>query len=183
MSRFFVDDPPVPVYEFESRDVVSDTAECVIWIKSKMDIETRGKVSSELVKMGSDNKTMEMHLGANQTALLLHNIVKWEGPGFDGVPCDPAHIRKIDPTEPLFEKVLEEIDRRNKKKVAPNPKSPIEPGFATNGSPGASPQNAGGVSLQLATGMSRSPLLRALDGRPNRSDSSTPTTLTNSLDD
>jgi hypothetical protein len=170
MSRYFVNDPPVPIPEFDAGAVISDTPPNVIYIRSRMDIETRGKVSSELVKIGGDNKTMEMQLGQNQTALLIHNIVRWEGPDFDGVPCDAAHIRTLDPNEPHIEKVLREIDARNLKKVAPNPKPPIANGFATNGSHDVSHPNEAGISLQLATGISRSPLLRALDGHQNRSD-------------
>lgn len=183
MSRYFVNDPPVPVAEFDTSEVISDTPPNVIYIRSRMDIETRGKVSSELVKVGSDNKTMEMQLGQNQTALLIHNIVKWAGPDFDGVPCDAAHIRTLDPTEPHIEKVLEEIDRRNLKKVAPNPKSSTESGFVTNGSHDGSPVNAGGRSLQLATTIPPSVSRSGLTGHLRRSDSSIPITSTNSSDD
>lgn len=170
MSRYFVTDPPVPVYEFDAGVVISDTPPNVIYIRSRMDVETRGKVSSELVKLGGDNKTMEMQLGQNQTALLIHNIVKWSGPDFDNVPCDAVHIRTLDPNEPHIEKVLSEIDARNLKKAAPNPKPPIANGSEINGSHDVSPASAGGISLLSVNGTPPSPLRSALLGHRNRSD-------------
>lgn len=176
MSRYFVTDPPVPVPEFDASAVISDGVPNVIYIKAKMDVATDAKVKSELVKMAGDNKTMEMHLGENQLALLIHNIVRWEGPDLSSVPCTPESIRKLDPTEPHIVLVLDEIAKRNARKVAPNPKSPTASGLETNGSADASPQNAGGISLQLATATPRSDSRSALVGRLHRSDNSTPTT-------
>jgi hypothetical protein len=170
MSRYFVNDPPVPIYEFDSSEVISDTPPNIIFIKSRMDVETRGKVKNELIGLAKDGTTPEIKVGANETALLIHNIVKWAGPDFDGVPCDAVHIRTLDPNEPHIEKVLAAINTRNLKKAAPNPKAPTEPGFATNGLHDGSLASAPGISLQLATGISRSPLLRALDGHQGRSD-------------
>jgi len=170
MSRYFVTDPPVPVMEFDPSEVISDTPPNVIYIKAKMDLATDARVKSELTKIGDDRKTMELHLGENQLALLIHNIVRWEGPDLSSIPCTPDNIRTMNPTEPHLEKVLEEIAERNKRKAAPNPKPPTEPGFATNGSHDASPPSAAGISLQLATGTPRSPLLRALDGHQRPSD-------------
>ena len=176
MSRYFVNDPPVAIPEWDGDSVISETRPNVIYIRSRMDVETRGKVSSELVSMDAAGRNVEMHLGQNQTALLIHNIVRWGGPDFDGVPCDAAHIRTLDPTEPHIERVLEEIDRRNTKKVAPSPKPPTESGYATNGLHDASPASAAGLSLQLATGTPRPGLRSVLAGHRTRSDDSTPTT-------
>lgn len=176
MSRYFVNDPPFPIFEFDASEIISDAPPNVIYIKSRMDVETRGKVKSELVKLAKDGTTPEIQIGQNETALLLHNIVRWSGPDFDGVPCDAAHIRTLDPNEPHIEKVLAAINDRNLKKAAPNPKSTTESGFATNGSHAASPPSEGGISLQLATSTRPSPLQSALIGRRSRSDDSTPTT-------
>ena len=183
MSRYFVTDPPVAVYEFDASAVISDVAPNVIYIKSKMDLATDARVKSELVKMAGDNKTMEMHLGENQLALLIHNIVKWEGPDLAQMPCTPENIRKLDPTEPHIVLVLDEIARRNARKAAPNPKSPTAPGFVTNGSLAASPASEAGISLQLATSTPRSDSRSALAGHLRRSASSTLTTSPNSSDD
>jgi hypothetical protein len=180
MSRYFVTDAPIPVREFNPDEVVSDTRPNVIYVRARMDVETAGKVSSELVSIGADGKTVEAHLGANQTALLIHNIVRWEGPDFDGVPCDAAHIRTLDPTEPHIALVLEEIAERNKRRESPNGRSPATGSTSTSaGSTGSStpPNEAGSLSLQLATGISPLRSRITSDGRPNKSDDSTPTTL------
>lgn len=177
MSRYFVTDPPAPVYEFEPGSMLDASGQPatpnVIFIKSKMDVATDAKVKSELVTMGADNKTVEMRLGENQLALLIHNIVRWEGPDLDSVPCTPANIRALDPTEPHIVLVLDEIARRNKRPDSPNPKPAAGSTSAKNGAAGsiASPDgNQPGLSLQLATGTLRSPLRSAMDGRRNKSD-------------
>ena len=85
-------------------------------------------------------------------ALLLHNIVSWRGPDFDGLPCTPANIRALPSAEsdPFIEKVVNEIGTRNKKRESPNPKSPAttstsasagEAGSRMNGKAGARAQN------------------------------------------
>lgn len=170
MSRYFVTDPPVAVYEFDAAEVLSDTPPNVIYIRSKMDVATDARVKSELTRLGDDNKSMELRLGDNQMALLIHNIVKWEGPDLSQVPCTPANIRALDPTEPHIALVLETIAERNKRKAAPNPKSSTASGSRINGSPDESPQSAGDRSLPSGNGILKSPLLRALDGHQTRSD-------------
>lgn len=182
MSRYFVTDPPVAVPEFDPSEVLSETPPNVIYIRAKMDVATDAKVKSELVTMAPDNKTVEMRLGENAVALLVHNIVRWEGPDLGGVPCTPEQIRKLDPTEPHIALVLDEIGRRNARPAGPSPKSQ---GVSTSASAGATdyqhPARPGSddrasLSLQLATTTPRSPLRSVITGRQNRSDDSTPTT-------
>jgi hypothetical protein len=173
MSRYFVTDPPVAVPEFDTSEVVSECAPNIIWIRARMDVATSGKVANELVKVGGDNAP-EYHLGAQQVALLIHNIMQWEGPDFDGVPCTPERIRTLDPNEPHIVKVLEEIAERNKPRASPNAKSAGANTSTTNGAPGSIarppiPTNHENVSLQLATTIPRSPLQNALDGRLSKS--------------
>jgi hypothetical protein len=171
MSRYFVNDPPVGIPEFDASSVISDTPPNVIYIKARMDVATDAKVKNELLKLGSDNKTMESHLGENAVALLVHNIVKWEGPDLSSVPCTPANIRTLDPNEPHIALVLEEITRRNARPDGPSPKSPDA---STSGNAGASDWNAnqdgGNLSLRLATSTPRSPLASAITGRLSKSD-------------
>ncbi len=179
MSRYFVTDPPVPVPEFDSAEVISDVQPNVIYIKAKMDVATDAKVKSELLTLGSDNKTMEARLGENSVALLIHNIVRWEGPDLGNVPCTPSNIRTLDPTEPHIALVLEEIARRNKRPDGPSKKSAAPSTSERNGAAGWSP-NASvpsannpaqpSLSLQLATGMHTSPLRSAIIGRQKASD-------------
>lgn len=171
MSKRFHVDPNerVDIFEFDAAEVISETPPNVITIRARMDVATAGKVSSELMQLSNDNK-IEAHLGAHVGALLLHNILGWRGPDFDDLPCTPANIRSLPTGDPFIEKVADEIGARNKSKAAPNPKSRTESGFATNGSPGASHQNEGGISHQLATSTKPSPLQSALLGHRNRSE-------------
>jgi len=122
MSRYFVNDPPVPVYEFDPNVVITDRAPNIIWIKARMDVETRGKVQNEMLVLGKDNKP-EIRVGENGLALLIHNIVKWEGPDFDAVPLTRANIAKLDPNEPHIAAVSDAIAEHNKAAPSPNPPS------------------------------------------------------------
>lgn len=174
MSRYFVTDPPVAVPEFDPSDVVSDRPPNVIYIKAKMDMATDAKVKSELTKIGSDNKTMELRLGDNQLSLLIHNIVRWEGPDLGAAPCTLTNIRALDPTEPHIVLVLEEIARRNARPDGPGPKSRAASTSESAGEADSTPTARGSgepnLSLQLATGMSRSPLRNAIIGHQRSSD-------------
>jgi len=170
MSRYFVTDPPVPVYEFDPTEVISETPPNVIYIRAKMDVATDAKVKSELVTMGADNKTVEMRLGENQLALLIHNIVRWDGPDLGSVPCTVANIRALDPTEPHIVLVLDEIARRNKRPDSPNPKPPAGSTPGKNGAAGWVASDQPSLSHQLAIGIGKSPLRSAMDGHLNRSD-------------
>lgn len=164
-NRYFVNDPPIPIYEFDPQEVVSDQPPNVIWIKPRMNVETKGKVTSEMFTMSKD-AALEARLGSNDTALLLHNIVKWEGPDLGQIPCTPENIRNMDPTEPHIAKVLEELAVRNKKKKADDP----------NESTASSNTSAGdlllteSVSPVSENGMSISPLRSAISGRTAKSD-------------
>ena len=170
MSRYFVTDAPVAVPEFDPSEVISDTPPNVIYIRAKMDMQTKAKVTSELFTLGKDNTSVEARLGANELALLIHNIVRWEGPDLGGIPCTPETIRTLDPSEPHLVKVLDEIARRNRSKEGPSPKSATAGTSGNAGAAASSPSSDTGLSAQLATTTSRSPLLSAINGRPSRSD-------------
>lgn len=165
MSRYFVTDPPVPIPEA----VIGDTPPNVIWIKARMDVETRGRVRHEIIASSSAHAA-EGNPGNSETALLIHNIVRWEGPDLDGVSCDAAHIRALDPTEPHLVLVLNAIGERNAPKVAPNPKSPTTSTFVSAGAPvsTASPQRAELPSRLLGNGTMRSVSPSDLDGRHDK---------------
>lgn len=174
MSRLFVTDQPVAVWEFDPAEVISETPPSVVYIRARMDYATDAKVKSELFTLGKDSATVEARLGENTLALLKHNIVRWEGPLFVDdagrpISCTPENIGKIDPQDPFIARVAEEIARRNARKAGPSPKSATASTSESAGVP-ASNQNNESISVQLATGTSRSPLLSAINGRPNRSD-------------
>jgi hypothetical protein len=178
MSRFFVTDPPVAIREFDETEVVSDKPPNVVWIKARMDVATRGKVSGELLKLGENGQGVEGHLGNNNLALLLHNIIRWEGPDFvdemgRAIPCSPENIKKLDTNDPFIERILDEIGERNAKRASPKEGSATNSGSTNAGavvSDGSPAPDGESQSLQLATGNWKSPLQSAMAGRRNKSD-------------
>jgi len=170
MSRFFVDDPPVPIYEFPPGETVLDenskpVRPAVIWIKARMDVETTAKVQDATLAMGKNNQA-EIRIGENGLALLIHNIVKWEGPGFDDMPCTPERIKRLNPNEPLIAAVIQEIAIRNRTTPSPNPPSPGTNGFMSDGERGLSLVMQAAQPSGNGTGRSRTP--RGSDGRRNK---------------
>lgn len=97
--------------------------ENTIYIREKMNVEIKGKVMSQALssQMTGGDMSVSMDIGAWTLAILVNNILNWDGPAFEGVRCTPANIGMLDPDEPLVLKVLAEIDRRN-----PAPKSEAE---------------------------------------------------------
>jgi hypothetical protein len=114
----------VDIIEFDPDELVSDASPNVITIRARMSVDIAGRVSSELARMGADNKA-EIRLGEHTTALLLHNIVGWRGPDFDDLPCTPENIRALPAanSDPFIEKVVNAIGERNRKRESPNARS------------------------------------------------------------
>lgn len=174
MSRFFVDDAPVPVSEFDPAEVISDRAPNVIWIRPKMSVEVKGKVVSETTMIGRDGRSLEFRAGAQEVGLLIHNIIRWEGPDLGGVPCTPDNIRRLDSSEPLIVKVLQEIARRNPVRASGNAatasRSP-----AAGGSAGDPTSADTALPDPSGSGTRRSSWQSALDGYQARLAEKTPT--------
>jgi hypothetical protein len=104
-----------------------------IWIKAKMDLGTRSAVLDEIRTSGGKPEDADIHhLGQYRLALMQHNIVAWEGPAFEGMPCTRGNIARLDPTDPLVEAVADEIGQRNAPSESPDPNAP-----APSGSTGA----------------------------------------------
>lgn len=108
----FVSNEPVPV----SVDGGVNT----IYIRPKMDFATKQRVLGSLAQIGritertrAEDVQINTNLGQYNLALMVQNIVKWEGPAFAGVPCTAAAIARLDPDELLVDAVLAEINRRN----------------------------------------------------------------------
>lgn len=94
----------------------------VIWIRNRMSVAVQQAVQSEATSMkGSGGRAMEVDIdvGLYQLALLRQNIVAWQGPSFNGVVCTPETIGELDATEPLVQRVLQEISDRNTRR-SPN---------------------------------------------------------------
>lgn len=106
-----------------------------IYIKAKMDVSTRAAVQNEMRAAGTDEaeEFVMTHIGSYRLALLTHNIVGWEGPDFEGVPCTRTNIGRLDPSEPLVIKVSQEIGERNASRESPDPNAVTPSGATTNG--------------------------------------------------
>lgn len=110
---------------FVSREpvAVSDEEGNTIYIRPKMNYGTRNRVLSAAAhfSMGSGSEG-EIDVGGYNIALLRENIVKWEGPIFDGQPFAPDLVEDLDPAAPLLERVLSEINQRNTAEATPEKK-------------------------------------------------------------
>ena len=102
-----------------------------IYIRAKMSVLVRGLVNDELVAkgLGSREEMSARGIGSYRMALLVHNIVAWEGPGFVGesgkpIACTRANIERLDPNDPLIERVWDEITERNAPPEAPEDADP-----------------------------------------------------------
>lgn len=167
MSRFHIDTAErVPIYEIED-----DAASNCIVIRARMSIEIAGRVSSELMQLGADNKPA-LQVGGHVMALLLHNVLDWSGPDFAGLPCTPANIRALPMPEsdPFIEKVANAIGERNvraaspkKELAAPNISEKYGAADST-----ASPVNAELPSHLLGNGTFTSPLHSVIIGRRDK---------------
>lgn len=113
---FFVDKQRVPVYERD--DLTStDPAQNVVYIKSRMNWKEKSTYMDLLYTVEASG--LQPHIGAAETAAMTINIVGWDGPGFCdergvSIPCTPEQIEQMDPTEPFWQKVLGEINTRNR---------------------------------------------------------------------
>lgn len=115
------------------RVAVSDDRGNTVYIKAKMDASTRAAVMDEIgakgLVEGSESEDLEYsNLGSYRLALVLHNVVAWEGPDFADergkpIPCNRYWIRRWNPDEPIYEKVIAAIGERNRGAEAPDPNS------------------------------------------------------------
>jgi hypothetical protein len=176
MSRFHIDpNERVDIAEFDPDELISDASPNVITIRARMSVDIAGRVSSELAKMGADNKA-EIRLGEHTTALLLHNILGWRGPDFDDLPCTPENIRALPSanSDPFIEKVLNAIGERNKKRESPNARAAaIVPTSASAGETDfvmGAPAERAGAHPRSENGILRSDSRSAFIGRRSKSD-------------
>lgn len=101
----------------EVRVTVDDSGDA-IYIRGTMNLATRNKVMGMAGKVNTGSKDTEFDIGEYNTALMVLNILRWEGPGFEGLPCNRENIEELAPNDPLVEKVLAEINARNKSEDA-----------------------------------------------------------------
>lgn len=125
----------MPLFIDPNKLVPVTEGEDTVWVLSKMSLDVETAVTVEFNRINQGTRALK----AYDTALLKHNIKKWEGPGFmevvnEGgveksvvVPCTPANIGRLDPLAPILKKVLKRIDELNKATVVdgePDPKLP-----------------------------------------------------------
>jgi len=94
----------------------------VIWIRNRMSVAVQQAVQSEATSVktsGGRSPDLEIDVGLYQLALLRQNILAWQGPSFNGVVCTPETIGELDASEPLVQRVLQEINDRNARR-SPN---------------------------------------------------------------
>lgn len=106
----------------EVADAAITPAIDIIWIRNRMSVAVQQAVQSEATSMkGSGGRAMEVDIdvGLYQLALLRQNILAWQGPSFNGVVCTPETIGELDASEPLVQRVLQEISDRNTRR-SPN---------------------------------------------------------------
>jgi hypothetical protein len=75
-------------------------------------------IGDDVIVDGKVSMDMAFYQGAYQMALLLHNVQSWVGPMFrdangGAVPCRPDSINRLDPGDPLVQRVVQSLMRRN----------------------------------------------------------------------
>lgn len=124
----------VAINEFGPIDEKDITDEMnVIFIRPKMDFGTSQKVIGAAAKMIDQGKLKNpsarnmrrqqkrgkadfqpsFDLGAYNVALMVNNILGWQGPEFISVYCNEENISALNQSQPLVSRVLKEINDRN----------------------------------------------------------------------
>lgn len=113
----------MPLFIDPKATVLVTVGEHTVYIRAKMSGKVRAAVQDEMRARGfrKDEDVEVAGMGSYRLALLIHNIVRWEGPEFEGVACTRQNIERIDPSEDLWEQVAEEIGKRNEPKESPDP--------------------------------------------------------------
>lgn len=157
MGSFVNPNETVEIAEFDPEVVIADVTPRVIVIRAKMDYATSRQVQGAVMRGGLDGSPAELNLGDSLMELLIQNIVAWRGGDLDGVPCDAAHIRMLDPTDPFVDRVADEIGTRNKKATDQK-----------NGTSAGGPSSVVPASSTTESGTPNSRSLTPTTGRRNR---------------
>lgn len=119
------------------RVALPDDPENAIYIRPRMNMGQKNRVQGASLSMGADGKTA-LDIGAGQNALMGVNFVAWEGPKFtlpSGklAPCTPQYQQQLDPSDPLVQLALKEINDRNVEAPSPDPNAVEASGSTTDG--------------------------------------------------
>ena len=126
MSSRFAPTDPVPVTEAGEINPASVTPDMdVIYIRPRMDFGTKNRVQARaLAVAAADPRAGRVDVGSYQIALATENIVGWQGPGFEGKPCNAKMIAALDPDDTLLKAALQAIGERNRERPDPKRSAP-----------------------------------------------------------
>lgn len=143
----------------DTRIPVTVDGENYMYIRPKMSYAQREKAEDAVRELSATQEGMQevkVTVGAYRIALLHINLLGWEGPAFQGVKFTPQNVDRLDPDEPLLDKVMEEIATRNPlggKKAGATEPDPLP----DNGSDGSEPSQAPSpTASESGSGMSTS---------------------------
>jgi hypothetical protein len=107
--------------------VPDESGENIIYIRAgKMPWGIKNKVQSAAVQIAvgadGDGAQTRVTVAAYQYALMLHNIIRWEGPALRDFRLTQAGLDTLDADH--GDAVLAEIQRQNPAKTSPNVKPP-----------------------------------------------------------
>ena len=142
----------MPIFVDPSVRVPVRLGENTIYIRSKMSVKEHAEVQNEVryLTRADSEGGVEFSVGYYELALLVANIVAWEGPEFEHVPCIRANILKLNPSDPLVEMVGDEIGKRNPpKRKSPDPNALTTTGFTIDGTARSPEPSKGGQSESL----------------------------------
>lgn len=125
----------------DTSEVAVTDGDDTIYVRRKMGIGIASIVQDAIFKLSvRDGKLGDVRpsKAAYDLAMLQHNIVRWEGPGFangngKAKPVTPEAIAEIDQHDPLLRKALDRIVELNAPpEDAPDPKSSTSNGASTS---------------------------------------------------
>ena len=119
------------------RVALPEDPENAIYIRPKMNMGQKNHVQGASLSMDR-NRQLTLDVAAGNNALMDVNFVAWEGPKFTlesgkPAPCTPQYFRLLDPSDPLVELALKEINDRNREAASPDPNALEPSGSTTDG--------------------------------------------------
>lgn len=100
----YLEDDPQNIVHIKSRMTYADTQKCM---SASTRVLNKGEQAQE------DAGRVSVDVGAYNLLFLKLNVVRWEGPLFEGIPCTPENVERFNAGHPLLLKVLDEIGERN----------------------------------------------------------------------
>lgn len=80
--------------------ITTDDGRHTIYIRERESMRVSAEVAASFQAIGGNAQR------AYDAAQLRHNIVAWSGPEFDGVPCTPENVDRMDPRHPVWGELM-----------------------------------------------------------------------------